>query len=175
MFTIALIVFRESLEAALFVGIVAAATRGLAGRGRWLGAGVAAGGVGAVILALLAQQLSGWLDGLGQDVANIGILALALLMLLWHCIWVSTHSREMAGDARHLGQSVHGGRKAPWALLVVVALAVLREALAGAGLEQEAEVMRRLPQLYERYVCNVAPAPADALAATALTWAPRPS
>ena len=127
MFTIALIVFRESLEAALFVGIVAAATRGLAGRGRWLGAGVAAGGVGAVILALLAQQLSGWLDGLGQDVANIGILALALLMLLWHCIWVSTHSREMAGDARHLGQSVHGGQKAPWALLVVVALAVLRE------------------------------------------------
>ena len=51
----------------------------------------------------------------------------------------------------------------------------LREALAGAGLEQEAEVMRRLPQLYERYVCNVAPVPAAALAATALTWASRPS
>jgi high-affinity Fe2+/Pb2+ permease len=36
MFSAALIVFRESLEAALFVGIVAAATRGLAGRSRWL-------------------------------------------------------------------------------------------------------------------------------------------
>lgn len=41
MFTTALIVFRESLEAALFIGIVAAATRGVAGRTRWLGAGVA--------------------------------------------------------------------------------------------------------------------------------------
>ena len=36
MFTTALIVFRESLEAALLIGIVAAATRGLAGRSRWL-------------------------------------------------------------------------------------------------------------------------------------------
>ncbi len=127
MFTTALIVFRESLEAALFIGIVAAATRGLAGRSRWLSAGVAAGGVGAVILALLAQHLSGWLDGLGQDVVNIGVLSLALLMLLWHCVWVSTHTREMVSEARHLGQSVQGGKQAPWALLVVVALAVLRE------------------------------------------------
>ncbi|MDL2338540.1 MAG: FTR1 family protein [Pseudomonadota bacterium] len=127
MFTTALIVFRESLEAALFIGIVAAATRGLAGRSRWLSAGVGAGALGAVILALLARHLSGWLDGLGQDVVNIGVLSLALAMLLWHCVWVSTHTREMVSDARHLGRSVQDGHKTPWALLVVVALAVLRE------------------------------------------------
>lgn len=127
MFTATLIVFRESLEAALFIGIVAAATRGVAGRSRWLGAGVAAGAVGAVILALLAEQLSGWLDGLGQDVVNIGVLTLALAMLLWHCVWVSTHTQAMVSDARHLGQSVQQGRTTPWALLIVVALAVLRE------------------------------------------------
>lgn len=127
MFATALIVFRESLEAALFVGIVAAATQGLAGRARWLGAGVGAGFLGAIVLALLASQLSGWLDGLGQDVVNIGILSLALVLLLWHCVWVSTHSREMAIDARRLGQSVQDGQRRPWALLVAVALAVLRE------------------------------------------------
>jgi high-affinity iron transporter len=126
-FTTALIVFRESLEAALFVGIVAAATRGLAGRARWLSAGVAAGSLGAIVLALLAQHLSGWLDGLGQDVVNIGVLSLALLMLLWHCLWVSTHGREMAASARQLGVAVSGGRRKPWALMVAVALAVLRE------------------------------------------------
>lgn len=127
MFATALIVFRESLEAALFVGIVAAATQGLAGRARWLNAGVGAGALGAVALALLAQHLSGWLDGLGQDVVNIGVLSLALAMLLWHCIWVTTHSREMAIGAKQLGQSVHDGQRAPWALVVAVALAVLRE------------------------------------------------
>lgn len=127
MFATALIVFRESLEAALFVGIVAAATRGLAGRSRWLGAGVGLGALGAVVLALLAGHLSDWLDGLGQDVVNIAVLSIALVMLLWHCVWVSTHTRQMVGDARQLGQSVHAGERTPWALLVVVALSVLRE------------------------------------------------
>ena len=127
MFGTALIVFRESLEAALFVGIVAAATRGVPGRARWLGAGVGAGVLGAIVLAALAGRLSGWLDGLGQDVVNIGVLSLALAMLLWHCIWVTTHAGEMAAEARQLGKSVHDGRRAPWALLAVVALAVLRE------------------------------------------------
>ncbi|MDE2565557.1 MAG: FTR1 family protein [Burkholderiales bacterium] len=127
MFQTALIVFRESLEAALFVGIVAAATRGLAGRSRWLAAGIGAGAAGAALLALLAERLSGWLGGLGQDAVNIGVLSLALSMLLWHCIWVSTHTQAMVGEARDLGRSVQEGRRTPWALLIVVALAVLRE------------------------------------------------
>jgi high-affinity iron transporter len=127
MFATILIVFRESLEAALLVGVVAAATRGLAGRGRWLGAGVVTGFLGAVVLALLAGQLSGWLDGLGQDVVNIGVLSLALAMLLWHCVWVSAHTKEMVSDAKRLGRSVQEGQRTPWALLAVVSLAVLRE------------------------------------------------
>ena len=127
MFAAALIVFRESLEAALFVGIVAAATRELAGRSRWLSGGVGLGVLGALVLALMAQQVSEWFDGVGQDVVNIVVLSLALVMLLWHCIWVASHSREMAGDARRLGASVQQGDRKPWALLVAVALAVLRE------------------------------------------------
>jgi len=127
MFTTLLIVFRESLEAALLVGVVAAATRGLASRGKWLGAGVFTGFLGAIALALLAGQLSGWLDGLGQDVVNIGVLSLALAMLLWHCICVSAHTREMVSDAKRLGKAVQEGQRAPWALLAVVSLAVLRE------------------------------------------------
>jgi len=127
MFSTLLIVFRESLEAALLVGVVAAATRGLAGRARWLAFGVAAGFLGALLLALMAGQLSGWLDGLGQDAVNIGVLSVALAMLLWHCIWVSTHTRKMVSEVRSLGQSVQQGQRPPWALLVVVALAVLRE------------------------------------------------
>jgi len=143
MFATALIVFRESLEAALFVGIVAAATRELSGRARWLAGGVGIGVLGALALALMAQHISGWFDGLGQDVVTIAVLSVALTMLLWHCIWVSTHSREMATDARRLGLSVKEGQRKPWALLAAVALAVLREgaetvlfvggSLAGAG------------------------------------------
>jgi high-affinity iron transporter len=127
MFSAGLIVFRETLEAALFIGIVAAATRHLAGRSRWLSLGVGLGALGAVILALMAQHISSWLDGVGQDVVNIGVLSLALVMLLWHCVWVTTHSKEMAQGARQLGADVQSGQRRPWALLLAVALAVLRE------------------------------------------------
>ncbi|MBC7469210.1 MAG: FTR1 family protein, partial [Ramlibacter sp.] len=99
MFATALIVFRETLEAALFVGIVAAATRGMAGRARWLASGVGAGVLGAVALAAGADKLSVLADGIGQDLVNAGILSVALAMLAWHCIWVSTHGREMSLDA----------------------------------------------------------------------------
>ena len=127
MFATALIVFRESLEAALLVGIMAAATRNLSGRHRWLSAGVGVGVLGAIALAVLAQRISGLFDGLGQDVINIAVLSVALAMLLWHCIWVSTHTREMVDAALRVGQSVRDGQRAPWALFVVVALAILRE------------------------------------------------
>jgi len=127
MFAAALIVFRESLEAALFVGIVAAATRQLAGRGRWLAGGVGLGVFGAILLALSAQRISGQFEGTGQDLVNIAVLSLALAMLLWHCIWVSGHAREMALQARLLGSSVQQGQRTPWALLAAVTLAVLRE------------------------------------------------
>ncbi len=127
MIAAALIVFRESLEAALFVGIIAAATRGLPGRTGWLAGGVVAGILGAVALAAGAEQIGSAADGIGQDLVNVGILGAALLMLAWHCIWVSTHGQEMSRDARKLGFSVREGRRTPRALIAVVALAVLRE------------------------------------------------
>jgi high-affinity iron transporter len=127
MLAIALIVFRETLEAALFVGIAAAATRGLVGRGRWLGGGVALGVAGALALALLAGRIAAWADGLGQDLVNVGVLGAALAMLLWHCIWGAQHGQEAAHDARRLGNQVREGQHAPVALALACALAVLRE------------------------------------------------
>ena len=61
-----LIVFREVLEAGLVVGIVFAATEGIAGRTRWIGAGIAAGVLGASALALCAGALSNALSGQGS-------------------------------------------------------------------------------------------------------------
>lgn len=127
MFSTGLIVFRETLEAALFIGIVAAATRGVAGRSRWLSGGVLLGVLGALMLAAAAEQVSAWADGVGQDLVNAGILGLAFAMLAWHCIWVSTHGREMSRQARDLGQAVRAGARAPWVLAAAVSLSVLRE------------------------------------------------
>ncbi|MDB5947350.1 MAG: iron permease, partial [Ramlibacter sp.] len=120
-------VFRETLEAALFVGIMAAATRGLAGRTRWLTAGVLAGAIGALALAASAEQIGALADGVGQDLLNAGILFIALAMLAWHCVWVSNQGVQVAAQARELGTSFKDSQRPPWALMTVVALSVLRE------------------------------------------------
>ena len=127
MFGAAIIVFRETLEAALFVGVMAAATRGVVGRGRWLTAGVLAGCAGALALAAGAEHIGALADGLGQDLVNAAILAVALAMLAWHCVWGASHGAQAAADARAIGASLKQGQRAPWAVMVVVALSVLRE------------------------------------------------
>ena len=89
MFGTALIVFREVLEAALIVGIVAAATRGIQGRARWIAAGVAAGVFGSLAVAAGAGALSQLAEGMGQELFNATILGVAVAMLAWHNIWMS--------------------------------------------------------------------------------------
>ncbi|MGE5339690.1 MAG: FTR1 family iron permease [Gemmatimonadota bacterium] len=123
----ALIVFRETLEAALLVGIIAAATSALPAARRWIGAGVAAGVAGAVLIALAMGQISSAFEGMGQEVLNASILACAVAMLGWHAVWMARHGAQLSADARALGESVRRGTAALSAAFVAVALAVLRE------------------------------------------------
>ena len=58
MFGTAIIVFREVLEAALIIGIVAAATRDVVGRARWIAGGILAGLLGSLFLALVTGDIA---------------------------------------------------------------------------------------------------------------------
>lgn len=127
MLAAAILIFREVLEAALVIGIVCAATRGLPGRGRWVIAGVLCGVLGAIVVALGAGRIAESASGMGQELFNAGVLLAAVAMLAWHAIWMSRHGRELAAQMRSVGGAVNAGQRPPTALLVVVALAVLRE------------------------------------------------
>jgi len=122
-----LIVFREVFEAGLVIGIVMAVTSSVPGRGLWVAGGVAAGVLGACIVALFTGGLSELFGGSGQELFNAGILGFAVLMLGWHNIWMARHGREMAAEMRAAGEAVATGAKSLAALAVVVMIAVLRE------------------------------------------------
>jgi high-affinity iron transporter len=124
---IAVLVFREVLEAALIVSVVFAATRGVPGRSRWIGAGILAGVLGAVGVALSAGFIADAAAGMGQELFNASVLFAAVAMIAWHAIWMATHGREMAMQMQALGAEVSVGQRPLAALLIVVALAVLRE------------------------------------------------
>ena len=122
-----IIVFREVFEAGLIVGIVLAATRGVARRGVFIAGGVVAGVVGAALLAGFAGVLSDALAGRGQEVFNAAVLSVAVVMLGWHNLWMASHGRELAGEMKAMGRAVAGGDKSLVAMAIVVAVAVLRE------------------------------------------------
>jgi high-affinity iron transporter len=127
MIATALIVFREVLEAALIVGIVAAATRGIERRARWIVGGLLLGLAGSVVVAGGAEAISRLAEGMGQEIFNAAILLLAVAMLAWHNIWMTRHGREMAGEARQVGVDVASGARELSVVLIVVGIAVLRE------------------------------------------------
>ncbi|MGA2487866.1 MAG: FTR1 family protein [Roseiarcus sp.] len=122
-----IIVFREVIEAGIIVGIVMAVTQGVRGSRLMAGAGVAAGVVGASLVAAFAGALASALNGVGQELFNAAILSLAVCMLAWHNIWMASHGRQLAADARQLGQEVRSGARSLFALAIVVAIAVMRE------------------------------------------------
>jgi high-affinity iron transporter len=123
----AIIVFREVIEAGLIVGIVMAATRGVAGRGRWVNIGIIAGVLGAAVVAMFANVISEAFQGAGQELFNASVLGAAVVMLMWHNAWMARHGREIADEMRRVGTAVSEGAKPLTALAVVVGLAVLRE------------------------------------------------
>ena len=127
MLGIAILVFREVLEAALVVSVVFAATRGVPGRERWIGAGIAAGVLGSVAVALSAGVIADAAAGMGQELFNAVVLFAAVVMIAWHAIWMATHGRQLALQLQALGSEVSVGHRPLVALLLVVALAVLRE------------------------------------------------
>lgn len=127
MLAVALIVFREVLEAGLIVGIVMAATRGVARRGLWVSGGIIGGIVGAIIVAAFAERIAESAFGLGQELFNALVLLAAVVLLGWHNVWMGKHGREMAAEMKQVGQAVASGTRPLHALGAVVAVAVLRE------------------------------------------------
>ena len=122
-----IIVFREVIEAGIVVGIVMAVTQGIPGAKLRIAIGVAAGVSGAILVAIFADALANALQGIGQEIFNGSILAIAVVMLTWHNVWMASHGQQMAADMRQIGEDVKSGSRSLAALAVVVGVAVMRE------------------------------------------------
>jgi len=121
------IVFREVIEAGLIIGIVLAATKGVAQRGWWVALGILGGLAGAGLVAGFAGELASLFQGSGQEIFNASILSAAVIMLGWHNVWMSRQGAAMAQALRAVGDAVAAGRRSLAALAIVIGVAVLRE------------------------------------------------
>ena len=76
---------------------------------------------------MFAGVISDAFQGSGQELFNAGVLAIAVVMLMWHNAWMARHGREIADEMQRVGTAVSEGTKPLTALAVVIGLAVLRE------------------------------------------------
>ncbi len=127
MLATSIIIFREVLEVSIILGVLLAATRGLAYRGVLVWTGLGVGIAGAGILAYFAESISQAMEGMGQEVFNALILFLAAILIGWTTIWMKKHGRELTQRLKHVGLSLIHGEKPLYTLAIVIALAVLRE------------------------------------------------
>src|SRR5690625_3993390 len=121
------IVFREVIEAALVVGVVTAAVKGLPHRGRHVSRGIALGIAGAILVAIGLGVISRFANGHGQALFQATVLFAAGFMLAWHNLYMAKHGREISQRMKTLGQEVIAGRASVTMLVGVTAIAVMRE------------------------------------------------
>ena len=105
-----IIVFREIIEAGLIVGIVLAVTQGVRGsrlvdRGRRRG-----GRPRRLSRRRLRRRDRRGAGGIGQEIFNASILIVAVVMLIWHNVWMASHGRELAAQVKRGGRG--GARRA---------------------------------------------------------------
>lgn len=126
---ITFIVWRESIEALLVVGILFAWLRQHpeAESGRkylWLGVGLgllAALGLGAALLGFAEL-----FDGERQDYFQIGMMSVAALLIVQMVFWMRRHGRTLKRDLEQgLNQRAHSENW--WGMVMLVALAIARE------------------------------------------------
>lgn len=123
------IVWRESVEALLVVGILHAWLRSLPQGGRYrafLWGGIAAGCVLAAALAALIYGAGALLPATFQDYLQVALTALAAALIVQMVVWIRRHAPGLRGALeRRAEHALARGRG--WTIATLAALAVARE------------------------------------------------
>lgn len=121
------IVFREMLEMVLVIGVLMAATRGLAASRAWIAMGSAVGLAGAAFFGVFMEQMESSFGGNGEFLFNAVLLSMASMLIAWTVLWMRQHGRQASQHMQQVGQSVGRGELSFVALAMVSMAAVMRE------------------------------------------------
>ena len=126
---VAFIVWRESVEALLVVGILYSWLRA-SPEGRrglpWLWGGVGAGLLLAGALALVLLGISSWLSDTGQEWFQASMALVACALVVQMVVWMRRHGPGLKRELE-TGASEQTGGNRFWGLLTLVMIAVARE------------------------------------------------
>ncbi len=141
------IVWRESVEALLVVGIIAAWLRAhpeaVTGR-KYMWAGIATGLLAAFGLGAAILGLSEYFEGDQQDYFQLAMTSVAAVLIVQMVFWMRKHGRTLKRDIEN-GLASNTSKANWFGMLVLIAVAIAREGsetvvfLYGLGLSQQGE------------------------------------
>ncbi|MDR1647071.1 MAG: FTR1 family protein [Zoogloeaceae bacterium] len=123
------VVWRESLEALLIIGILYAwiNANDPGGKGkRALFVGVGVGIVLALVLGWALMSAQSGLVGDAQEFFQIAILSVAALLITQMVLWMSVHGRAMKAELENRIETARR-KSGHWGIMIVTALAIARE------------------------------------------------
>lgn len=115
--TAVIIILREVLEASLLISVLAALSGLLHIRRGWIAWALVAGSAGAVLLAFSINRISGWFDGVGQEVTSATLQLLIYALLAVFIFFNQARARHGCFSDSALQRVMAG----------IVSLAVIRE------------------------------------------------
>ncbi|RME86599.1 MAG: iron permease [Zetaproteobacteria bacterium] len=123
----AVIMFRELLEAALVLGVLAAATRECPPARRGLRWGALAGALAAMALGIGMDRLEASFSGEGEFLLHAVLLLSASVLLSWTVLWMRRYAAAFAAEMRARAERAVRADAPGWAVGIVAFAAVARE------------------------------------------------
>lgn len=122
------VVWRESIEALLVIGILQAWLRqnGTPRAGAYLWGGVAAGLAGAGALSFVLTRFGDSLPPEGQDLFQMVLMLVAAGLVVQMVLWMRRHGRTLKNQLES-GLADHLARGRLWGIFALAAIAVMRE------------------------------------------------
>lgn len=125
-----LITLRETLEAALIVGIILAYLKKTKneGHGKFVWGGVVGGLIVSVVLALVFNFWFGGFEGQAEELYEGIVMLLAAGLLSWMILWMLTQRRDMKANIEGKVAG-HIEDEHPWGLFTLALVGVAREGI----------------------------------------------
>lgn len=123
-----IIVWRETIEAALIVGILLTYLKkiGHSQQFRFIYWGTLLAIGASLVFAGISQSIAAFLEGMGQDLFEAGILFLATGVLTHMVVWMHHNAREIKGELQQRAELAIA-KKQLWALAMLAFIGVFRE------------------------------------------------
>ena len=123
----AIIVFREVFEISIILSIILAATNNIPKRKIFILGGIVTGIIGSLIIAYTMSHFGEIFSQIGQEVVNIISLLLAVLLISWTVIWMSSNAKLFSEKLQKASKEADFGLRPLYVISIIIASAILRE------------------------------------------------